>query len=161
VTEVFVGLVCFVVMEPSAAAAHRLVMHGWGWVWHRSHHTGRHNRWEENDRFPAAFASLTVLAMAWGAGTGRPQLVAAGAGVSGYGLAYLVVHDVCIHGRLTGGRPVVRGRWLRWVASCHAVHHRTGAAPYGFLLPFRRPPGMMARPGVRTTDKAPGAELTR
>jgi beta-carotene 3-hydroxylase len=27
-----------VVMEGVAWAAHRYVMHGWGWGWHRSHH---------------------------------------------------------------------------------------------------------------------------
>lgn len=136
-TEIFVGLACCLAMEPLAAGAHRLVMHGGGWAWHRSHHRGRHDRWERNDRFPALFACLTVAVMGWGAGTGRPEVVAAGAGVSGYGLAYLAVHDVCVHGRLSRGRPLLRGRWLRWVAACHALHHRTGAAPYGFLLPVR------------------------
>ena len=60
----------------------------------------------------------------------------AGAGVAAYGIAYAVVHDVCIHGRLTGGRPIVRGRWLRHVAAAHAVHHRWGETPYGFLVPI-------------------------
>jgi beta-carotene 3-hydroxylase len=73
--------------------------------------------------------------MAVGASTGLSWLVAAGAGVSAYGLAYLVVHDVCVHGRLSHGKRLVIGRWLRWVASSHDVHHRTGAAPYGFLFP--------------------------
>lgn len=127
--ELLIGVACFLAMEPVAAGAHRLVMHGWGWAWHRSHHVGRHNRWEQNDLFPALFATFTVAVMGWGASTGQPYLLAAGAGISGYGLAYLAVHDLCVHGRLTGGRPVVHGPWLRWLASCHAVHHRTGAAP--------------------------------
>jgi beta-carotene 3-hydroxylase len=148
-TEVLIVLVCFLAMEPVAAAAHRLVMHGWGWAWHRSHHRGRHDRWERNDRFPAVFACFTVAVMAWGAYSGRPGLVAAGAGVSAYGLAYLVVHDICVHGRLTGGRPLLPGRWLRWVASCHATHHRTGAAPYGFLLPLRPHAGGAGTRAVR------------
>ena len=136
-TEVFLGVACFLAMEPTAAGAHRLIMHGRGWVWHRSHHTGRHDRWEENDFFPLTFAAFTVAAMAWAAGTGHPELLAAGAGVAGYGLAYLTVHDVCVHGRLTGGRPIVHGRWLNWVATGHAWHHRTKAAPYGFLAPVQ------------------------
>jgi hypothetical protein len=29
--------------------------------------------------------------------------------------------------------------WLAgWAAASHAVHHRTGAAPYGFLCPVMR-----------------------
>jgi beta-carotene 3-hydroxylase len=135
VNSPLIAFVAFVLMEPVAAAAHRLVMHGRAWVWHRSHHIGRHDRVERNDRFPALFACFTAGAMSVGASAGFSELVAAGAGVSGYGLAYLVVHDVCVHGRLTHGRPLVTGRWLRWLAACHAVHHRTGAAPYGFLCP--------------------------
>ena len=43
----------------------------------------------------------------------RPRVLAAGAGVSAYGLLYALVHDVCVHGRLSGGRPLLPGRWLR------------------------------------------------
>jgi beta-carotene 3-hydroxylase len=57
-----------------------------------------------------------------------------GAGVTGYGIAYLVVHDLFIHERL-GRLPGARSRYVRWVATAHAVHHRSGRKPYGFLLP--------------------------
>jgi beta-carotene 3-hydroxylase len=146
-TAPIVAVVAFVLMEPAAAGAHRLVMHGRGWSWHRSHHIGRHDRFERNDRFPALSACITVSAMSMGASTGVPWLVAAGAGVSGYGLAYLLVHDVCVHGRLTHGQPALTGRWLRWVAASHAVHHRTGAAPYGFLCPVMRARALTEREG--------------
>ena len=142
-----VALVAFVLMEPFAAGAHRLVMHGPGWGWHRSHHVGRHNRVEDNDRFPVFFAGATVTAMAIGALTGPTWLLGAGAGVTAYGAAYLFVHDVCVHGRLTHGRPLVRGRWLRWVAASHAVHHRTNRGPYGFLCPV--PAGFSIAAGRR------------
>ena len=135
-TEVVLAVTGFVIMEPVAAGAHRLVMHGKGWGWHRSHHVGRHDRIERNDCYPAIFACLTVVTMSSAAALGWRDLFAALTGVSCYGMAYLVVHDVCVHGRLSGGRPILKGRWLRWVASCHAVHHRTGGAPFGFLLPF-------------------------
>lgn len=129
-----------VLSEPAAALSHRLVMHRRrGWRWHRSHHVPRYRRWEDNDRFPLVFAGLTIATMAYGRRHRHPHLVAAGAGVAVYGTMYALVHDVAIHGRLTAGRPVLPGRWLRWVAQRHAVHHRTGAAPYGFLLPIERP----------------------
>jgi beta-carotene 3-hydroxylase len=131
---VLIAVVAAVAMEPVAALAHRLVMHRRrGWAWHRSHHAARvPGRLEANDRFPVVFAGTTVLAMAAG---GRRVRIA-GAGVAAYGAAYAVVHDVCIHGRLTGGAPLLRGRWLRRVADAHAVHHRWGEAPYGFLVPI-------------------------
>jgi beta-carotene 3-hydroxylase len=146
---VLIALVAALLMEPVAALAHRLVMHRRvGWRWHRSHHRSwrapdrvvvaagprpaSRGWWEANDGFPLVFAAATIAVMASGGRAVRQ----AGAGVAAYGVAYALVHDVCIHGRLTGGQPVIRGRWLRWVARSHAVHHRTGAAPYGFLLPI-------------------------
>jgi beta-carotene 3-hydroxylase len=133
---VLISVVAALAMEPFAAVAHRALMHRpTGWAWHRSHHAARaadRGRFEANDKFPLVFASVTIVVMA----LGGPAVRRAGAGVAAYGLAYALVHDVCIHGRLTGGRPVVRGRWLRWVARSHEVHHRSGAAPYGFLAPI-------------------------
>jgi beta-carotene 3-hydroxylase len=122
--------------EPAAALAHRLVMHRSGWHWHRSHHRPRGSALEDNDRFPLLFAALTIAAIATGRATNRPRLVAVGAGVTGYGALYLLVHDVGVHGRLSGGRAVLPGRWLERLGLAHAVHHRTGAAPYGFLVPI-------------------------
>lgn len=126
----------FALMEPVAALAHRSVMHGLGWRWHRSHHQVRHSVLEANDLFPAIFATVTVIVMGAASAAGRPAVLAAGAGVSAYGVFYVAVHDVCVHGRLTGGRPVPHGRYLQWVAAAHAVHHRGSRAPYGFLVPI-------------------------
>ncbi len=122
--------------EPAAALTHRLVMHRSGWGWHRSHHRPRRGAFEDNDRFPLLFAALTIAAIAAGRATNRPRLAAIGAGVTGYGALYLLVHDVGVHGRLSGGRPVLPGRWLKRLGRAHTVHHRTGAAPYGFLVPI-------------------------
>ena len=161
-----VAVAAFAAMEPVAAGAHRLLMHGPGWGWHRSHHRGRLDpfgargtpgarrraggAFERNDLFPVCFALATVavMAAAWVTSTGA--VLAAGAGVTAYGVVYTAVHDVCVHGRLRRGRPFVAGRWLRWVAASHAVHHRTGAAPYGFLVPIvparHRPAVISLRP---------------
>jgi beta-carotene 3-hydroxylase len=135
-------LIVFVVaalaMEPMAALLHRVVMHAVGWGWHRSHHQRRVGVLERNDLFPLVFAGLTIAVMAAGAAGGRPDLIAAGAGVTAYGVAYLVVHDLCIHGRFVG-RPIGAGRYVRWVRSAHRVHHLYGVAPYGFLSPIVPP----------------------
>jgi beta-carotene 3-hydroxylase len=119
-------------------------MHAGGWGWHRSHHAGRvaqpqaEARFERNDLYPVTFAAITIGAIALGSAVpGLRALRWIGAGVTAYGAAYLAVHDVCIHGRLTGA-PIVRGRYLRHVAVAHAAHHRNGAEPYGFLVPVVR-----------------------
>ncbi len=98
------GLAAFVAMEPGAAGFHRAVMHGKGWVWHRSHHRKTAGPLEANDVFPLLFAALTVIAMAVAARGGQGMMLGALVGVSGYGLAYGLVHDVCVHGRFSGRR---------------------------------------------------------
>jgi beta-carotene 3-hydroxylase len=126
-----------IAMEPVAALTHRFVMHRHGWAWHRSHHARPAGAVQANDRYPALFAVATMGAMAVGSALPRWRvLLAVGSGVTVYGMAYALVHDVCIHGRLTG-TPFVRGRYLRAVAAAHREHHASNGAPYGFLAPLR------------------------
>jgi len=135
VIRLLVAASALVAMEPAVAAVHRWVMHGRGWAWHRSHHRWQGHRIEANDLYPVVFAAATIATMAVGAAIeGLAALVWVGAGVTGYGIAYLVVHDLFIHERL-GRLPGARSRYVRWVAAAHAVHHRSGRKPYGFLLP--------------------------
>ncbi len=123
-------------MEPLAALAHRRIMHGRGWAWHRGHHGPAGPRLERNDWFPVCFAAVTILAMAIGSTVaGLAPLLWLGAGVTAYGLAYLLVHDVCLHGRVLG-RPVGRRGYLGYVRRAHRIHHVGGAEPYGFLAPI-------------------------
>jgi len=151
VIPVLVAVTAALAMDGVAALAHRHLMHGRGWVWHRSHHLARGRRLEANDAFPVVFAVVTATVMAAGAGgAGLRPLLWVGAGVSAYGLSYLVVHDVCIHGRL--GRPLIVGRYLRWVRDAHRIHHLYGGAPYGFLLPVV-PRALRRR--ASTTDRDP------
>ena len=133
------AVAAFVLMEAFTYAAHRWVMHGFAWVWHKSHHRPRPmtTTFEANDLFPVVFAAITILAMA--AGTAWPQplslLVPVGAGITAYGAAYLFVHDVYIHQR-AGGARLPRVRLLDRLAAAHALHHRFGGEPYGMLFPI-------------------------
>lgn len=131
------GALAFVLMEPVTYAAHRWVMHGAGWVLHRSHHRrarpargGWQDRFEANDWFPVAFAGVTVAAMA--VGRDAHVVIGAGAGVTLYGAAYAFVHDVYIHRRFARV-PVVAP--LEHLREAHALHHRYGGEPYGMLCP--------------------------
>lgn len=129
------ALTVTVCTEPAAALVHRLVMHRSGWRWHRSHHRSLGRGIERNDLFPVCFATVTVILMAVGALFRTGPMLVVGAGVTAYGAAYATVHDVCLHGRMTG-RPFLRGRYLHWLSESHEVHHRFGKAPYGFLVPI-------------------------
>lgn len=124
----------FVAMEGVSYALHRWVMHGAGMVWHASHHAPPAGRIERNDLFPLAFAVVGVTAFALAAGGVVPGWVWwAAAGVTAYGAAYLVVHELFIHRRLRV--PVPDLAYLRWVRSAHAAHHLDGGEPFGMLLP--------------------------
>jgi beta-carotene 3-hydroxylase len=122
---VLVAIVAFAAMEPVTALTHRLVMHGFGWGWHRSHHQRPGSaRWEANDLFPIVFAVIAMALFALGQ-------VAMGIGITAYGACYAAVHELAIHHRV-GHVPTPR-----LLAEAHAEHHRTGRAPYGMLLPVR------------------------
>lgn len=130
------GLMAFAAMEPLTAATHRFVMHGIGIRLHRSHHRRSHAGWELNDAYPVMFAAVVCLGLWIGFHEPRwSELVPIGVGVTAYGAAYGVVHDVYIHRRLRwfGDRPVAL---LDRLADAHALHHRFGGAPYGMLVPI-------------------------
>ena len=145
--SVLIAVLGFVLMEPLTALAHRYVMHGVGIVLHRSHHRRVRpgespQRWEANDAFPLLFAAVVMLGFAIGFNVvGFEVLVPIGIGVTAYGAAYALVHDVYIHRRLSwfGDRPLPGFERL---AMAHRRHHDRNGAPYGMLAPVsaRRQP---------------------
>ena len=148
VIRLLVAASALVAMEPAVAAVHRWVMHGRGWAWHRSHHRWQGHRIEANDLYPVVFAAATIATMAVGAAIeGLAALVWVGAGVTGYGIAYLVVHDLFIHERL-GRLPGARSRYVRWwrgmpytspAASLMASCYPGSSVPPPPLQPLSRP----------------------
>jgi beta-carotene 3-hydroxylase len=148
VTPLAVALASLLAMEPVVTVVHRRIMHGRrGWGWHRSHHRPAGGRLEANDLFPLVFAGATVAVMAIGAAVAPlGPLLWVGAGVTAKRRAYGVVHDLYVHERL-GRLPGAGTRYVRWVAAAHAVHHRFGREPYGFLLPVV-PAALAARSGA-------------
>jgi beta-carotene 3-hydroxylase len=140
VRSVVIAVLAFVAMEPITALTHRVVMHGAGKPLHRSHHRRvrpgeREQRWEANDLFPLMFAALVMIGLAVGFNVrGWDVLVPIGVGVTCYGSAYAVVHDVYTHHRLRlfGDRSVPV---LERLARKHREHHTHGGAPYGMLVP--------------------------
>ncbi len=135
VSWILIAVVAFVVMEPITAATHRWIMHGVGEFLHRSHHQRHDSRWELNDWYPVMFAGIVNLALFAGFNLdGFAPLIPAAVGVTLYGAAYALVHDVYIHQRVgwfAGRRIEVFER----LAEAHRIHHLYNAAPYGMLLP--------------------------
>lgn len=126
----------FALMEPITAATHRFVMHGAGRRLHLSHHRHGTGGFEANDAYPVMFAAVVCGGLWLGFNQqGFESLVPIGLGVTLYGVAYALVHDVYVHGRLrlfAGHRVGL----LDWLAAAHRLHHVHGGAPYGMLAPI-------------------------
>lgn len=144
----------FVAMEVVSYAAHRWIMHGPGMGWHASHHAPPRGRFERNDLFPLAFSLLGVVAFAVAAAGVAPGWVWwAAAGMTSYGAAYLVVHELFIHRRV--GARLPDNRYLRWLRDAHRAHHMDGGEPFGMLLPLlsrrRKDAAASPPPGAATS----------
>ena len=162
------GLLLFlatvVAMEAVAYAAHRWLMHGWGWRLHRSHHSPRTGHFEANDWYGAIFAVPSVL-LIWGALNGGwgDWALAVGAGISAYGAIYFGFHDVVVHGRL-GRRMPPRSAYMKRIVQAHRLHHavetREGGISFGFLWAPRpeRLKAELRRRGQAGMRSAAGAE---
>jgi beta-carotene 3-hydroxylase len=133
-SDVAIALGGLIAMEPITALLHRVVFHGFGFAWHRSHHEPPRRVLEGNDLFPVVFAAATIALLSVGVWIGGGEvLVPLGVGITAYGFSYLVVHDVIIHRRIPGLR-IPDGALAR-LRRAHNVHHLFSRAPYGFLVP--------------------------
>jgi beta-carotene 3-hydroxylase len=128
-------------MDFWAAFLHGRLWHGPWWAWHRSHHTARKGFWEKNDAFSLLHAPLSMAVTIWGswepAVPSVPRSIGFGIGIGMalFGLAYIIVHDGVVHGRLPL-RFMARWPVLRGIVRAHRVHHTgtRGGAPYGLFF---------------------------
>ena len=82
----------------------------------------------------------------------QPQLsilIAIGAGITAYGMSYLVIHDFYIHRRLSVLPE--RVAFLEPLREAHRIHHLYNAAPYGMLAPVI-PAALRERAASTTRD---------
>lgn len=152
-------IVAFVGMEAVSYSAHRWVMHGPAMRWHASHHAPPQGRFERNDLFPLCFSLVGIAAFALAAAGVAPAWVWwSAAGVTAYGAAYLVVHELFIHRRLDV--PVPDVRYLRWLRDSHRAHHVDGGEPFGMLLPvMSRADRARSETAAREEPSATGDDL--
>ena len=128
-------LLTFGLMEVKAWLMHKYVLHGFLWKLHRTHHTPQKSFFEWNDLFFAYYGLLAMLCFIYGS-ENMDFRFWIGAGISLYGFAYFVVHDLYIHRRLKifGKADNV---YLRALDIAHKVHHKTrgrdGSESFGML----------------------------
>ncbi|ELR70635.1 Beta-carotene hydroxylase [Fulvivirga imtechensis AK7] len=127
----------FLFMEFVAWFTHKYIMHGFLWVWHRSHHQKHNHTLERNDLFALVF-SLPSIALFYYSTvvTFNPYLLSVGIGIFSYGVFYLVFHDIIVHQRIKW-RPKKRSKYLNRMINAHYIHHRKhtkeGGEAFGFL----------------------------
>ena len=128
----------FLSWEFVAWFTHKYVMHGFLWVWHKSHHTVHHHAFEKNDWFAVVF-SLPSIALFYYFTLVRysPYGISVGLGILSYGIFYIVFHDVIVHQRI-GWLPAKRSKYLQRMINAHYVHHskhtKKGCEAFGFLI---------------------------
>ncbi|TVR84459.1 MAG: fatty acid hydroxylase [Saprospirales bacterium] len=121
----FIVVITFCVMEFMAWFAHKYIMHGWLWGWHRDHHDPQYKEgqfFEKNDLFFLVFAIPSATAYIVGLATPHLWLLFVGIGISIYGLIYFLIHDVYIHRRFKWFKQL-DSRYSRAILRAHGSHH--------------------------------------
>lgn len=124
VINISVLLAAFVSMEAIAWFTHKYIMHGPLWILHKDHHKKESKGWfEHNDFFFLIFALPGITALFIGMQNGYNYLFWIGLGITIYGLAYFLVHDIFIHRRLRIF-PRTDITYLKAIRKAHKVHHK-------------------------------------
>ncbi len=143
---ILIVLTTVFVMEWIAWAAHKYIMHGWGWGWHRDHHEPHDNALEKNDLYGIVGAVMSISMFA----VGSPMIMGPiikgvsawepgtwiGLGVLFYGIIYTAIHDGLVHQRYF--KYVPRSGYAKRLVQAHKLHHATigkeGGVSFGFVL---------------------------
>lgn len=118
-------ILTFCFMEFMAWFAHRYIMHGWLWTWHKDHHDPNLKEghfFEKNDLFFLVFAIPSATAYITGLATPHFWLLFVGIGISIYGLVYFLIHDVYIHQRFKWFKQL-DSKYSRAILRAHGKHH--------------------------------------
>lgn len=119
-------ILTFCLMEGVTWLTHKYVMHGFAWFLHADHHDPAHDAaLERNDSFFLVFAALSMVFFACGtfvAGLGFMTFI--GIGITLYGLAYFLVHDIFIHQRVPPWLKHTDNFYFRALRKAHKMHHK-------------------------------------
>ena len=135
-------LAALIAMELFAWYAHKYIMHGWGWAWHRDHHEPHDNTLEKNDLFAVVFGTIVFFMFLIGYYVSAALWWTA-FGITLYGVIYTLVHDGLVHQRYFKWVPK-RG-YAKRLVQAHKLHHATigkeGGVSFGFV--FARDPAKL------------------
>ena len=132
-----ITIATFLFWEVVAWFSHKYIMHGFLWVWHKSHHSVHGHAFEKNDWFAVVFSLPSIALFYYGSMAAyNPYLLAIGLGIFCYGLFYVIFHDIIVHQRIKW-RPKKSSSYLKRMINAHYVHHsrhgKEGGEAFGFL----------------------------
>jgi beta-carotene 3-hydroxylase len=117
-----VVFVTFWFMEFMAWFTHKFVMHGLLWYLHKDHHQVEPGFFEKNDSFFLIFAIPSAYCYVTGLMYNDFRLYI-GIGISLYGLAYFLVHEIIIHQRFKLWSRL-DNRYVKAIRRAHKIHHK-------------------------------------
>ncbi len=119
-----IALAAFISMECVAWLTHKYVMHGLLWRLHKDHHKKESRGFfEDNDFFFLIFAIPGIAGLFFGMKKGFDFLFWIGLGITSYGVAYFLVHDIVIHQRFKLFRNT-DNVYLKAIRRAHKMHHK-------------------------------------
>ena len=159
--DIALFLAAFLFMEAFAWFTHKYVMHGFMWVWHKSHHEPRPGIFELNDLFAVVFAAPAIAGIYLGV-HGLPPLLPVGLGITAYGAVYFMFHDGLVHRRYNVPMNGKSKFWKRLIQA-HRIHHavgtKDGCVSFGFLIapPVRQLKAELAKVQIKSSTTEPPA----
>jgi beta-carotene 3-hydroxylase len=118
--------ITFFLMEGVAWGMHKYIMHGVFWNLHEDHHNKKkmaHSFFERNDSFFILFSILAMSSFAIWTFYASYLFLGIGIGITIYGMAYFVVHDLFIHQRIKIWKNT-KNRYLLALRRGHKMHHK-------------------------------------
>jgi beta-carotene 3-hydroxylase len=113
-----------VFMECVAWFTHKYIMHGLLWNLHKDHHHKEEEGFfERNDFFFLIFAIPGIALFLISSLAHIPVLLWVAIGITSYGVAYFMVHDVFIHQRFKIFRNT-DNVYFKAIRRAHKMHHK-------------------------------------
>jgi beta-carotene 3-hydroxylase len=140
--HILIVIATFCAMEGVAWLTHKYIMHGLLWSLHKDHHKKETDGFfEHNDFFFLIFALPGIAGLFLGMQYDFNFLFYIGLGITIYGFAYFLVHDIFIHQRFRLLRNS-ESRYLKGIRRAHKMHHKhlgkEDGECFGMLLvPFK------------------------
>ncbi len=118
--KILIIIATFWTMEFIAWATHKYIMHGFLWKLHKDHHQVNKDKiFERNDAFFLIFAIPGATFMIIGS-----SLLYIGIGITLYGFAYFIVHEIFIHQRIKIFKRT-KIKYFKAIRKAHKIHHKS------------------------------------